>query len=560
MFKKTVIFSLVSVLVINSANAGINGALDSMFLSNSTAPTAINTADRNGFMMGGASIHVPVTQINLISFDPPRFNMGCGGIDLYLGSFSFINSQALVAMFKQIVANAAAALFMEAIKSISEQLASVMAEFQKVVGDLNNMFRNTCQAGMTGTEAANQYAKSFSTLTQDTSSLIDSAKSMIPDFGSGQNAAPSQVVSQNTQSNQPAGTSNPALASAPSNDNLGNFVWKMFSVSQPEQYMIATIGVTSQSANAVLERELLMSFSGTAINAPGNVATSTTDTTNPSSAPSGSVGGGGATSSPAPYAASLHLVDILNGSGSSAPTSPSTGTSSSPILNLIACNDDAGGTVMPDSTTGCQVLDLTRPWNFEGTKSLVKKLMYGTPAGGVSVDPMGLTVPSGQASTDYTVYNNGIIYLLSHCPSAGLTSIGVNPQVTCGMSPTQIAFLNRIDAPIQSAIIHMQSLGQGDGGNSNATLFSGIIDVVARQYEVAIGRAILAAIQNGLSGSAKQAANEPKNVSQAVNDLNSAIIAEDGVISRGTEALDKMNKSLQKMLENNPNAIDAGIH
>ncbi len=41
----------------------------------------------------------------------PDINAGCGGIDAYLGSFSFINGEQLQRFVKQIMSNAAGYFF-----------------------------------------------------------------------------------------------------------------------------------------------------------------------------------------------------------------------------------------------------------------------------------------------------------------------------------------------------------------------------------------------------------------------------------------------------------------
>ena len=78
-----------------------------MFMSNATPPQAYSSQSRGGFVGGGISVRAPISNINLVAFDPPRLAAGCGGIDMYGGSFTFINSSQLAALFRQIAANAA---------------------------------------------------------------------------------------------------------------------------------------------------------------------------------------------------------------------------------------------------------------------------------------------------------------------------------------------------------------------------------------------------------------------------------------------------------------------
>jgi conjugative transfer pilus assembly protein TraH len=128
-----------------NARAGIFGDMTQMFMSNATAPSTITTKDRTGIFVGSVEMRAPVQSINVVAFDPPRLEAGCGGIDLYGGSFSFINSQQLVQIFRQVAANAVGLAFKAAITAISPQLASLMTEFQTLLQNMNNLAKNSCQ-------------------------------------------------------------------------------------------------------------------------------------------------------------------------------------------------------------------------------------------------------------------------------------------------------------------------------------------------------------------------------------------------------------------------------
>ena len=64
----------------------------------------------------------PIRSVNVVSFDPPRFAAGCGGIDMYMGSFSFINGDQIVATLRAIGQNAKGLLFKMAIDVINNFL------------------------------------------------------------------------------------------------------------------------------------------------------------------------------------------------------------------------------------------------------------------------------------------------------------------------------------------------------------------------------------------------------------------------------------------------------
>lgn len=126
--------------------AGIMADMNQMFLSNSTAPSTLSTKDRAGVFGGSFSMRSPIRSVaNIVAFDPPRLNAGCGGIDLYGGSFSFINAQQLVQIFRSVASNAAGLAFKAAIKSISPSLDGLITEFQTLMQNMNNLGKNSCQ-------------------------------------------------------------------------------------------------------------------------------------------------------------------------------------------------------------------------------------------------------------------------------------------------------------------------------------------------------------------------------------------------------------------------------
>ncbi|QHM74018.1 conjugal transfer protein TraH [Mixta intestinalis] len=100
-----------------------------------------------GYLTGGnLFIRTPVRNIQLISVTLPDIKSGCGGIDAYLGSFSFINSDSIKIMGKQILSNAAGYAFDLGLETICPQCKSVKDYLQKLAADTNNMNISTCQA------------------------------------------------------------------------------------------------------------------------------------------------------------------------------------------------------------------------------------------------------------------------------------------------------------------------------------------------------------------------------------------------------------------------------
>jgi len=94
--------------------------------------------------LGSFSYRTPVTRPQLLSFDPPRFSGGCGGIDLYGGSFSFIGKEELQGLMRQIAANAKSYAFNLALGAVCNKCLQEMQALQDKVQKINQMMKSSC--------------------------------------------------------------------------------------------------------------------------------------------------------------------------------------------------------------------------------------------------------------------------------------------------------------------------------------------------------------------------------------------------------------------------------
>ena len=130
------------------AHAGfLSDAMDlkANIMSNNTNPQSYQSASRHVFAGGGIVAKNKIFSSDVISFTPPSFTSGCGGINMYLGSFSFINKDQIVTLFRSIAQNAIGYLFKIALKALSEMISSTIEEFQNIVQKLNEYLGNSCQ-------------------------------------------------------------------------------------------------------------------------------------------------------------------------------------------------------------------------------------------------------------------------------------------------------------------------------------------------------------------------------------------------------------------------------
>ena len=141
---------LVLILLVETAApayADLQQEMDGMFgtMTNFTAPTA-HLGQRRGVITGGSLVaRNGITNSNLVSFVPPSFSAGCGGIDLFAGSFSFINFNQFVQLMRNVAGNAAGYAFQLAVGAMCPWCASVMTDLQKKIQEMNQMFSNSCR-------------------------------------------------------------------------------------------------------------------------------------------------------------------------------------------------------------------------------------------------------------------------------------------------------------------------------------------------------------------------------------------------------------------------------
>lgn len=132
----------------SSANASLNNTLDGVFndmMSNSSPPGAYEST-RRGVLSGGRySARTKITRANLVYLDPPSISAGCGGIDLFGGSFSFINKDQLIQLARATAQNAAGLLFEVALKEMSAELADSVTKFLAKIQEMNDSMLDSCK-------------------------------------------------------------------------------------------------------------------------------------------------------------------------------------------------------------------------------------------------------------------------------------------------------------------------------------------------------------------------------------------------------------------------------
>ncbi|HDV5785736.1 TPA: conjugal transfer protein TraH [Legionella pneumophila] len=127
-------------------HANVSQDLDGFFnvigyASNVTSPAAFESQAAGFF--GGGSLYTrnQVRQFQLVQLDLPNYRAGCGGIDLFTGSMSFLSEQKLVDLGKSVMTNAGA-------YAVDVMLASTVPELKQVRDYLQHLEQMANQANI----------------------------------------------------------------------------------------------------------------------------------------------------------------------------------------------------------------------------------------------------------------------------------------------------------------------------------------------------------------------------------------------------------------------------
>jgi conjugative transfer pilus assembly protein TraH len=137
-------------LVGGMAKANVGDAMEDYFddmgaAANVTGPTAYQGQSAGYYSMGNVFVRFPQRNVSVANVQLPSLRAGCGGIDIFTGSFSFISAAELVALLKAIANNAVGFAFKLAIDTLCPECGKVMAELQTYAQMMNNYMMNSCE-------------------------------------------------------------------------------------------------------------------------------------------------------------------------------------------------------------------------------------------------------------------------------------------------------------------------------------------------------------------------------------------------------------------------------
>lgn len=142
----TILFALFACHAWADLNKEMNHFYNKFGSSSNVNFAEIYNGQKAGYLTGGGvSVRNRVVNTKLATVSLPRFDAGCGGIDIFAGGFSFINHAQLVQTLKSIGSNAKGYAFLLGLETVSPQTANTIKQLQSWANSINSIGINSCE-------------------------------------------------------------------------------------------------------------------------------------------------------------------------------------------------------------------------------------------------------------------------------------------------------------------------------------------------------------------------------------------------------------------------------
>jgi len=102
--------------------------------------------ERGYFIGGSASVRIPRDYIQPLSFTPPRLSVGCNGIDIIMGGFSYLDFDSLVQKLQGILQASPFLTFDLGIQTLCEPCSNAMKAGEQFSDLINKLNFDSCEA------------------------------------------------------------------------------------------------------------------------------------------------------------------------------------------------------------------------------------------------------------------------------------------------------------------------------------------------------------------------------------------------------------------------------
>ena len=109
-----------------------------------TAEQAISAKSVVGVSGGGLEWRIPNKNFQVVSITPPRLSSGCGGIDMYLGAYSFPNKDSFVQALRNFGQAAIGYFFQLALNTMAQEIAATLEVINDLAQRVTALGMNSC--------------------------------------------------------------------------------------------------------------------------------------------------------------------------------------------------------------------------------------------------------------------------------------------------------------------------------------------------------------------------------------------------------------------------------
>lgn len=238
---------IMSVTPLVATSSALQSQMDSVFDSmiNVTRPGVFEGQRRGVVSAGSVYVRNKIVDTNVVTFVPPSWKGGCGGIDFFGGSFSFIDADQFIQLMRAVASNAAGYAFQLALDNTCTQCMTYINDLKRIIQALNQYAGNSCQLaqGIVNDLAPAKWEKSRSD-----ASIKGVAQGLFPD-----------IFAANSEKDGKSAMSTAASDPNISKEVFGNVVW------QTLQKQNVAAWFTTSFSNKYEGYELLMSMTGSYI-------------------------------------------------------------------------------------------------------------------------------------------------------------------------------------------------------------------------------------------------------------------------------------------------------
>ena len=145
--KKIIAIVLLAAITATFTSSAYAGWVDDWLQQKTvSSPDYLEGQKRGYFTAGSFDARWYQGQDYLFSIEPPKFKAGCGGIDAFMGGFSFLNFNYLVQKLQSMLQSAPAIAFDIALNTLCSQCSTTLGKFENIIDKLNNLQLDDCKA------------------------------------------------------------------------------------------------------------------------------------------------------------------------------------------------------------------------------------------------------------------------------------------------------------------------------------------------------------------------------------------------------------------------------